>query len=189
VLETLFVAILAFASTNLDDLLLLIGFFAIPAFRAREVVLGQFIGIGALTAVSAASALLAVALPTGKVGLLGLVPVALGAMRLWDARRGVDDDQKPAPAASAHNVFTVSAATIGDGGDNIAVYVPIFAAHAAHEQALIVGTFAILTALWCAAAHYLANHPALGAPIRRYGPRLLPWVLIAVGITVLTRTR
>jgi cadmium resistance protein CadD (predicted permease) len=188
VLENLLVAVLAFASTNLDDFLLLIGFFALPAFRAPEVILGQYLGIGALTAVSLVGARLAVALPEGKVGLLGLVPVAIGAKKLWAARRGADDDPKPPPAAGAHNVLTVAAATLADGADNIGVYIPIFATRAAHGSAVIVGTFALMTALWCAAAHRLAKHPALGAPFRRYGPKLLPWVLIAVGIAVLTKT-
>ncbi len=29
------------------------------------------------------------------------------------------------------------------------------------------------------------NHRALGAPIRRYGHLLLPWVLIGIGIAIL----
>jgi cadmium resistance protein CadD (predicted permease) len=51
----------------------------------------------------------------------------------------------------------------------------------------------------CAMAGYLAwpgstspwvqtvvNHPSVGAPVRRYGPRLVPYVLIALGVWILS---
>ena len=45
--------------------------------------------------------------------------------------------------------------------------------------------FAVLTAAWCGLAHWLVNHPTVGAPIRRYGHRVLPFVLIGVGVMVM----
>ena len=45
-------AIALFASTNLDDILLLVGFFADPTFRDRDIVIGQYAGIAALFGVS-----------------------------------------------------------------------------------------------------------------------------------------
>ena len=45
---TLLIGVAAFAATNLDDLFLLVVFFAIGWGRARDVVLGQYAGIGAL---------------------------------------------------------------------------------------------------------------------------------------------
>jgi cadmium resistance protein CadD (predicted permease) len=59
VLATLAVSVVAFASTNVDDVSVLLGFFADPAFRARHVVLGQYLGIGALVAVSLVCSLIA----------------------------------------------------------------------------------------------------------------------------------
>jgi cadmium resistance protein CadD (predicted permease) len=37
-----------FAATDIDDLFVLVGFFADPKFRAGNVVIGQYLGIGAL---------------------------------------------------------------------------------------------------------------------------------------------
>jgi len=39
-----------FAATNVDDIFVLLGFFSDSTFRVRQVVLGQFLGIVALTA-------------------------------------------------------------------------------------------------------------------------------------------
>ena len=61
-MESLFallgMAIMLFASTNVDDVFVLIGFFADQKFRARDIVLGQYVGIAALFSVSVAAALL-----------------------------------------------------------------------------------------------------------------------------------
>jgi cadmium resistance protein CadD (predicted permease) len=56
-------AVVVFASTNLDDLLVLSAFFAEPNAAWRTVVTGQFLGIGALVLTSVLIALAALRLP------------------------------------------------------------------------------------------------------------------------------
>ena len=46
------IAVVLFAWTNLDDLLVLLGFFSDPRFRPRHVVIGQYVGIVVLYGVS-----------------------------------------------------------------------------------------------------------------------------------------
>ena len=46
------IAIVVFATTNIDDVFLLSAFFADPRLRSRAVVIGQFAGIGALVALA-----------------------------------------------------------------------------------------------------------------------------------------
>jgi cadmium resistance protein CadD (predicted permease) len=72
------VAVVLFASTNVDDLVLLAAFFSDPHLRARSVVAGQFLGIGALVSFSAAAALAVMTVPEGYVAFLGVVPLTLG---------------------------------------------------------------------------------------------------------------
>lgn len=96
-LGVLGVAVVVFASTNVDDVFLLAAFFADPHLRARSVVLGQFLGIGALVAASAAAAWASLAVPDGYPALLGAVPLALGLHKLWGLRRAAGD----APLTSA----------------------------------------------------------------------------------------
>ena len=87
-------AAVVFALTDVDDLVLLIAFFADPRLRARAVVGGQYLGIAALTAVSALAAWAAIAIPPGWTALLGAIPLALGLFHLWKLRGGVDDDPR-----------------------------------------------------------------------------------------------
>jgi cadmium resistance protein CadD (predicted permease) len=51
--------------------------------------------------------------------------------------------------------------------------------------AVIALIFVVMTALWCFLAHATVNHPKLGSPIRRYGHRVAPIVLIGLGMLIL----
>ncbi len=51
--------VLVFASTNIDDIFILAAFYADPKIARRSIVIGQFLGIGALVLASAAAAILA----------------------------------------------------------------------------------------------------------------------------------
>jgi cadmium resistance protein CadD (predicted permease) len=57
-------AIVVFVSTNIDDIFVLIGFFADKNFRARDVVVGQYVGVCALYLISAIAALISLVIPT-----------------------------------------------------------------------------------------------------------------------------
>src|ERR1700737_1735572 len=80
-------AIVVFASTNIDDAFVLVGFLADPNFRLRDVVIGQYTGVGTLYAISAIAALISLAIPPAYIGLLGLAPVAIGVKKLTKLRR------------------------------------------------------------------------------------------------------
>ena len=53
----------AFIATNIDDLFILIAFFANRRFPSSQIVLGQYVGMVALLAVSLVGSLLALVVP------------------------------------------------------------------------------------------------------------------------------
>ncbi|TWB08176.1 cadmium resistance protein CadD (predicted permease) [Rhizobium sp. ERR 1071] len=182
------VAIVMFASTNIDDIFVLLGFFADRKFRLRQIVIGQYLGIGALYGFSALASFLVLVIPAAYIGVLGLAPIYFGLRRLWELWNGIETGEDPedhAKASAGHgNIVAVALVTIANGGDNISIYTPIFATRSAYEILAIGCMFAVLTAIWLGAAHSLVNHPTLGAPIRRHGHRIVPFVLIALGILI-----
>ncbi|WP_245304959.1 cadmium resistance transporter [Rhizobium multihospitium] len=188
-LGVLGVAIATFTSTNIDDIFVLLGFFADPKFRLRQIIVGQYLGIGVLYGVSAIASLLALVIPATYIGLLGFAPIYFGLRRLWELWNGVETDDNPedhTKASAGHgNIMAVTLVTIANGGDNISVYTPLFATRSAYEVLTIGCIFAVLTAIWLVTAHSLVNHPTIGAPIRRHGHRIVPFVLIALGILIL----
>lgn len=132
-LSTIVIGVALFASTNIDDIFLLSAFFADQHLATRSVVLGQFLGIGALTAASAAAAMASLVIPDGWTALLGLVPLVLGVQKLWQLRPGVHEEEKGEGVRdcvqvierrSHSHVFAVAGVTIANGGDNLALYIP-----------------------------------------------------------------
>ena len=185
------IATLAFVSTNLDDIVLLVAFFGDPRMRPRSVVLGQFIGFTLLVIASAAAARLALAAPRVLIALMGLVPLGLGVRELAALRRGGGDDpeeirqRERSTEGRVHSqMLAVAAVTVANGGDNLGVYIPLFASRPASLPVISL-VFLLMTGLLCYLGHWLVRHPVMGAPIRRHGQFALPWVLIGLGIYIL----
>jgi cadmium resistance protein CadD (predicted permease) len=172
-----------FASTNIDDLFVLVGFFSDRRFSRRRIIAGQILGITAIVAISLAAAVAALALSPTHVGLLGIAPLVIGIGKLLRLGEGEERSQTP-----TGGLFQVAAVTIANGGDNICVYAPIFASQGPPETTGMVTIFAALTLAWCFAALWLVSHTVLGKPLQRYGHILLPFVLIGLGGLILYRT-
>lgn len=194
-MATIGFAVAAFASTNLDDLLLLATLFVDAEFCTRSIVIGQFIGMAALVAVSVVAASLAVVIPAGWLALLGLAPFLLGLHRFWklwiaqDAKQGLAEKEffgpkqlhwQNHPSAG----WTVMILTIANGGDNLSVYIPMFATQRALIPVYAV-IFACLTAIWCGLSYYLTHHPMVRERLKKYGRIVIPFVLVGIGLKVL----
>ncbi len=183
-------AFVVFVSTNFDDVFLLLGFFADRTLRPRTIVLGQLTGIGLLYAFSVMGAFAALVIPRSYVGLLGLAPVIIGVLKLLQSWRNNDrrDTVGPQKVAAARGFLSVASVTIANGGDNIGVYTPLFSTSTAVEIVVYGVVFGLMTGVWCLAARWLVNHWALGAPIRAFGPKVFPFVLMGLGCWILYRT-
>ena len=191
------IGIAVFVSTNIDDLFLLAAFFADTRLRPLSIVIGQYLGIGALVLVSALAALLALDIPDGWVALLGLVPLLLGISKLWALRvrtagtqgdseaHRFQDQEHTAERWLRSPMLAVASVTVANGGDNVAVYVPLFATAFA-AIATYALTFAVLTGVWCALGYLLVNNTVLGDAVRHSGNVILPIVLVALGIYILS---
>jgi cadmium resistance protein CadD (predicted permease) len=190
------VGMVVFASTNIDDIFLLAAFFADRRLAQRAVIIGQFVGIGALVLVSVIAAWLAVAVPEGWLSLLGLAPLLLGvakllALRQADARatheaeeHRLQDTEHLAARRLHSQMLAIAAVTIANGGDNLGVYIPLFAT-TPRAIPMYAAVFAVMTALWCVLGALLVHNPLVGSVIRRYGHVALPFVLIALGLYIL----
>lgn len=193
-LETIVVGIMLFASTNIDDIFLTMAFFADPRLDRRAVVAGKFLGIGLIVTVSIAAAACAMAVPPEWVALLGFAPLGLGLHRLWSAWRappGVTADKEGMPEAAGSFVAqacSVAGVTAANGGDNLGVYVPVFSEQFQVIPVFVV-MFAVMTGLWCIGGNLLVNHRLVAATMRRLAGRLLPWVLIVLGLCILAGAR
>ena len=126
------VGIAAFVSTNIDDLFILMVFFATPRFPSSQIVLGQYIGIGSLIGVSLAGSLIALVLPHNLIGLIGLFPVAIGIKELLDLHKKSDEEDEKISkkllwSKKTQLPFLIVAAVTFSGGEEIGIYTTLFA--------------------------------------------------------------
>ena len=178
-----------FIGTNVDDLIVLTVLFLSARAAARptrHIWAGQYLGIGVLVGVSLLAALGLTLVPDRWVPLLGLVPLGLGLWGLIGAIRGGEDDEPPVNAAGA---LPVAGITIANGADNIAVYTPVFRTMDTFGVVVLVAVFAVLVAVWCAAASWLGSHRRVIDVVSRWGHWLVPLVFIAIGVVILTGAR
>ena len=189
-----------FAVTNIDDIVILALFFgqAIGRKSVLRVVLGQYLGFAAILAASILGALSARLLPETAIPYLGLLPLILGvraAVNAWRDHRSStaqNDHEPPHGGGVAEQktdrgpgVLTVAAVTLANGGDNIGVYIPVFATSATTGLLTYIAVFLVLVAVWCLAGHFFARRPLIARTLSRWGHILLPAVLIGIGLIIL----
>lgn len=188
----------AFTATNLDDILILMLFFSQvnALFRKRHIVAGQYLGFAALVLASLPSFFGSLLLPRPCIGLLGLVPIAIGVSRLVNAGEDKDTDSDETPAQPtwfssliSPQAYSVAAVTFANGGDNIGIYMPLFASCTWQTLVIILSVFFSLVGVWCFAAYQLTRVPAIADNLTRYGNHLVPFVLISLGVLILIDSR
>jgi cadmium resistance protein CadD (predicted permease) len=178
-------AMVAFAGTTIDDLVILAALFVARRTAgspsARVIITGQYAGTVAILAVALAAAAGLQIVPERWAGLLGLVPVGFGAWGLWRLR-GTDEDSRP-PVAST--IPRIAILTFANGADTISVFTPLFRTLHAGGSLLAAALFLALTALWCAAGALLGSYRRVIAALGRTTQWLVPAVFIAVGLLIL----
>jgi cadmium resistance transport/sequestration family protein len=191
----------AFTATNLDDILILMLFFSQvnALFRKRHIITGQYLGFTALVLASLPSFFGSLLLPRPCIGLLGLVPIAIGISRLVNGNgdneeQDVDSEETQAQASwlssfVSPQAYSVAAVTFANGGDNIGIYMPLFASCTWQNLIVILGVFFSLVGVWCFSAYKLTQVPAIADNLTRYGNHLVPFVLISLGILILVDSR
>ena len=138
------------------------------------------VGVGAANAADFA--------PARYIGWLGVVPLVLGLHALIQLLRGRGEMLPETSASRATGIVAVALVTLANAGDSFAVFVPLFSDTEDPFVALIFATGLVAALFWCALATWLVGHEALGQSFRRFGPRLLPFLMIGVGIYVLINT-
>jgi cadmium resistance protein CadD (predicted permease) len=178
-----------FAVTNIDDLLVLALFFSQGAGHkgtTRNIAAGQYLGFAAILVTAVAAAYGATFLPGSVIPYLGLLPLGLGikaAVQAW--RHRADDEEETRAGQGGPKALEVAAVTFANGGDNIGVYVPVFATAGTGGMSVYVVVFLVLVAVWVAAGRYFATRPVIARALSRWGHILMPVVLIGLGLLIL----
>lgn len=185
--------LVAFTATNIDDIVMLTLFFSQvnAVFRNRHVVVGQYLGFGALVVASLPGFFGGLVVPRAWIGMLGAIPIAFGISRLLNQEANESVEAKIQSDRStwlnflSPQAFNVAAVTVANGSDNISIYAPLFASSTLESLLVILSTFFLLVGVWCVAAYKLTHLRAIADTLTRYGNYLAPFVLIGLGVLIL----
>jgi len=182
VVSAVLLASAAYASTNLDNLVVL-GALAASSGRRRAVVGG--LGIASLLLLGAALSfsLLSQVLAPRMLGWLGILPIALGLHQLI---RGND-------AASQSGTRDVSLRAVivlvlANSADTLAVFGPLFA----ESEAIVIAVMALVFAAMVGVLSVFVRMLSLGSGrLTRFthvSGRAVPYIMIAIGAYILFDT-
>jgi cadmium resistance transport/sequestration family protein len=192
-METLFASIIAFVVTNLDDIFILILFFADRKFTSRNIIAGQFLGISTLIFLSFLGSFIGQIIDMKYVGLLGLVPIYMGLksfFALWTPGASKEEIPNNLNSENSNNshvrqIVSVASVTVANGGDNMSIYVPLYATFSYAGKVTMTFVFLVMTAAWCFIASHLSSYPVIERSLEKYGHIVTPFVFILLGIYIM----
>lgn len=187
---TIITAIGLFAATNIDDIVVLTVLFLASARGALpgwKVVAGQYLGFATLVAISVVAAAGLTVIPDEWVGLLGLIPLAIGLYGLVRTlrSRGDDDDDDDESSISAVGLLGVAGITIANGADNISLYTPVFRTTPIADTVVTIIVFFLLVAVWCLVARVVGTNKTVTELLEKVEHWLVPAVFIGLGLFIL----
>lgn len=172
------VASLAFVGTMCDN------FFTIAAqlvltdpTRVRRVTRAQALGVATMVALSLGLGFVFKAIPLRWLGVLALAPAAF-AWHAWRTRHKSHETRRQGAIAT----FVV---TVAIGGDNLAVWSPLFRADSATRLATTLVTFALWEVVLLGGARGLARHPRVAGWGEEHLAMIMPVIYAALAVLVL----
>lgn len=226
--EVALAAVASFAATNLDDIIVLMVFFAqannpnsnSPSnFKRRHIIIGQYLGFFTIILASLPGFFGGLIIDKKMIGILGVIPIFIGIQQLinnlqnqnWQNNNlpnNSDEIEIQEVSAEINNVtestklgdrsfisllasiispqtYKVATVTFANGGDNIGIYVPLFASSNITSLAIILSIFFVMIGIWIYVAFWLSQHRAIAQIITSRGHQLVPFILIGLGIFIL----
>ncbi|MDZ4876573.1 MAG: hypothetical protein CLLPBCKN_006008 [Chroococcidiopsis cubana SAG 39.79] len=195
--------IIAFTATNIDDIIILLLFFSQinVYFRRRHIVFGYYLGLTVIILASLPGYFGGLIVPREWIGLLGLLPIAIGIKQLLSREKEtpqvqavtseLEYDKSGNPILSfltsilSPQTYKVAAVAVANGGDNISIYIPLFAGSQLASLGIIIAVFFLMLGVWCAIAYLLTRQPTIAYMLTRYGQPLVPFVLIGLGLFIM----
>jgi len=181
----------AFIGTNLDNLLLLVALYSRYEKHTGTVAFGYMSGMVLIGVISLVIGFGGDFIPVNYLGLLGVIPMFMGLVGLLQLFR-----RKPAEAVTGFTVETslktvfiaVLLTQLSNGADTVITFSVFLADSTPATDYLISLTFLAMVVLFSWVAFYALKHRGLSDFLDRYGPYVTPFILILVGLYIISNT-
>ncbi|MCP9279350.1 cadmium resistance transporter [Bacillus wiedmannii] len=198
---TVISSFIAFTSTNIDDIFILLVLFSQvrtgvikkEGRNVREktkmkelyIVIGQYLGFSLIIFLSIIGSLSSFFIPVSWIGLLGFVPIYMGVKGILSLRSYKRNEVIDNVSGS---IFKVASITLANGADNISIYIPMFASQNLKTNIVTLIIFFCMIAIWCFISYKLIRAPILAKVLERNCHIIVPIVLIGLGVFILFRS-
>jgi len=184
---------ISYVSTNCDNLILLLAYGAKPGYKRLLVNLTFLLVCLVVLVASLVLALAMNTLPPERIRYLGLIPIGYGCyhlVRVFAGRAGVNVlGLNEAPGRIGFSAYLGFALVLlANSGDTMSVMMPLFADL---QPGFIFACFAAAIAMamfMSALAGVLAHYPVSRRYLEKLDKWVLPFLLIGIGILILTET-
>ncbi|BAQ62473.1 cadmium resistance transporter [Geminocystis sp. NIES-3708] len=206
-MNQVFIAIItgitAFIATNIDDLVILLILFAQvkeEKITKIHVISGSYWGFIVIILLSLIGFFGGLIISPSWIGLLGILPIIIGIKQLIQPDNETEEVQlvtsEYVNLSNRHpflsfvsqilhpQTYKVAVITFANGGDNIGVYVPLFATNNLMNLMIILLVFFVLKAISCYLAYRLIKNPKIADIITKYGNNIVPYILIGLGFFI-----
>lgn len=191
----------SFVLTNIDDLFVLVTFFAEAStsdtLTPLKIAIGQYLGFSVIIAISMIGFGLALVIPAEPIGFLGLVPILLGTWKLIDlllSNESEEDEEIGATGARRSKIVAiktigkVALITIMNGGDNISTYIPLFSQAKGAEVVIYVVVYYVMLGTWLLAAFLIMKQKHILRIAQKYSGYLIPFLYMGLGIFIIVNS-
>ncbi len=186
-IETILLSVFAYVGTNLDDILMdTLYFSGVEGRRSiRKVILGKYLGIFTLVAISLLAARGLQLLPETYLRFLGFLPIALGLKAVYENFHHDDEEEGGGSLPQQGLCRGMFLLSLANGSDNIGVYTPLFTSMESWQLAILLAVFILMVYLFCRAAQKLSELPLLQRLLLGKKQLIVPLVYFALGLYIL----
>ena len=205
-IATIKIGLATAVATTFDDNIYLTAFFSEVnrTFRPQHVVVGEILGFTVLMMISLVGFIMGLVIPSTWTGLLGILPIVIGLKNLIDLNK--DDSAEDKSANLKRNskfrgfdsrkrtlwdvirdpqTYRVSSVTIANAGNNLGIYIPLFATSSIQSLSVIIPICYLIVGCWLCMSYTLTHLPVIALVLSRYASKFFPFVLMWLGFRIL----
>jgi cadmium resistance protein CadD (predicted permease) len=172
----------AYAATNIDNLLIMASLGAGRASR-RDLVAGFVLASATVLAVASSAMFIDRVVPAEVLGYLGFVPISIGIYLLLFA--GGQD----ATTAGRNTAWpAIAGVLLANSGDTIFAVGPLFAESGSDARLGLALGFALIAFVWLLLILTVSERVGRSRVLGKLGHMMAPWMMILVGLYILSDT-
>ncbi len=171
---------LTYAATNIDNLFIMASLGAGRASR-RHLVAGFIVASGIVLLIVSMAMFIDRVMPPEVLGYLGFVPISIGVYLLL-----FTGGQSEKPASPATTWPAIAGLLVANSGDTIFAIGPLFAESGSDARMGLAVGFVLIAAAWLLLIVNVSERVAGSELLSRLGHRMAPWMMILVGLYILS---